>query len=73
MEDYIFGPKQARHFNTDNSDFDLADNNDNIPSNIEILEVENIRLNKQKNYTQLNRSDLMKLPNLIILKLPIAV
>ena len=35
MEGLIFGPKPARHFHLDNKDFDLVDNNDNIPSNIE--------------------------------------
>jgi hypothetical protein len=37
MEDSIFWPKHAKHFNLDNSEFDLADcNNDNIALNIGI-------------------------------------
>jgi hypothetical protein len=35
MEDFIFGPKPARHFNLDNSDFDVVDSNDNTPSIID--------------------------------------
>ena len=42
MEDSIFGPKLARHFNLDNSDFDMVDNNDKVLSIIENLDVENI-------------------------------
>jgi len=36
MEDSIFGPKLARHSYLDNSDFDVVENNDNIPSKNEI-------------------------------------
>ena len=42
IEDSIFGPKPVRNFNLDNCDFDVVDNNDNIPSNIEILNLENV-------------------------------
>ena len=31
MEDSIFVPKPTRHFNLDNHDFDVTDNNGNIP------------------------------------------
>jgi len=34
MEDPIFGPKLTRHFNLDNSDFDVVDNHYNTPSSI---------------------------------------
>ncbi len=49
MEDSIFGPKPARHFNLDNSYFDVDDNNDNILVNFQILEEENIKLSRKKN------------------------
>jgi len=49
MEDSIFGPKLARHFNLDNNDFDVVDNNNNTPSIIEKLEVENVKLSRTNN------------------------
>jgi len=47
MEDSIFGPKPSQHFNLDGRDLDLAYSDDNIPSNIEILDVENTKLRKK--------------------------
>ena len=73
MEDSIFGPKISRHFNLDNSDFDLADNNDNIPSNIEIPDVENIKLSRKNDSNKFKQNDLIRLLNFFILKLPTAV
>jgi len=48
MEDSIFGPKPTRHFNPDNSDFDVVDSNDNTPSIIESSDVESVKLSKKK-------------------------
>ena len=42
IENSIFVSKPARHFNLDNSDFDMVDNNDKVLSIIENLDVENI-------------------------------
>jgi hypothetical protein len=71
MEDLIFGPEPTRHFNLDNSDFDVVDNNDNIPSIIESSNVEIVKLSRKKNCNKLNRDSLIKLLNFINLKLPI--
>ena len=65
MEDSIFGPTPAKHLNLDNIDFDFADSNDNIPSNIEIPDVENLKLSRKKKYNKLDRNDLIKLQNFI--------
>jgi hypothetical protein len=70
MEDAIFGPKPARHFNLDNSDFDVVDNNENTTSIIESSDVENVKLSMKKNCYKLNRNDMIKLLNIITLKLP---
>ena len=48
MKDSIFGPKPARHFNLDNSDFDVVDNIDNTPSIIKSLNVENVKLSRKR-------------------------
>jgi len=54
MEDLIFGSKPARYYILDSSDFDLVDNNDSIPSNSEIPDVENLKLKRRKNSDILN-------------------
>jgi hypothetical protein len=69
MEDSIFGPKPARCFNLDNSDFDGVDNNENIPSDIEIFDVENVNLSKKTDSNKYSRDDLIKLLSFITLKL----
>jgi hypothetical protein len=43
MEDSISGPKLDKHFNLDNINFNAVDDNDNIPTNIGILDVEIIK------------------------------
>ena len=70
MEDSIFGPKLARYFNLNSRDFDVVDNNDNIPSNIVISDVKNTKLSRQNNSNKINRNDLIKLSNFISLSLP---
>jgi len=50
MEDSVFGPKPSRHFNLDKNDFNVVDNNDNIPLNIESSYVENLKLSRKKNH-----------------------
>ncbi len=70
MEDSIFGPKPARQINLDSSDFDVVDTNDNTPSIIKTLDVETVKLSRNKNCNKLNRNDLIKLLNYITLKLP---
>jgi hypothetical protein len=67
MEDSIFGPKPARHTNLNSSDFDVVNTNDNTPS---IIKLETIKLSRKKNYSILNRNDLIELLNYITLKLP---
>ncbi len=47
MEDSIFGPASTRHFNLDNSNFDVVNNNDNTPSIIEISYMENVKLSRK--------------------------
>jgi hypothetical protein len=49
MEDSIFGPKPARHFNLNNSDFNVVDNNDNTPSIIKSSYVEIVKISRKKN------------------------
>ena len=70
MEDSIFGPKPTRNFNLDNSDLNMVDNNDNTPSIIKSLDVENVKLSRNKKCNKLNRNDLIKALNFITLKLP---
>jgi hypothetical protein len=48
MEESIFGPKLARHFNLDNIDFDVVDNNDDTTSIIESSYVKNVKEKKKK-------------------------
>ena len=70
IEDQILGPKPAIYFNLDNSDFDVVDNNDNIPLTIESPDVKTIKLSRNKNCNILNQNDLIKLLKCITLKLP---
>ncbi len=70
MEDSIFDPKPARHINIDDSDFDAVDANDTTPSIIENSDVEIVKLSKKKISNKLSRKDLIKLLDLITLKLP---
>ncbi len=70
MEDSIFGPKPARHVNLDSSDSVVTDTNDNTTSIIKTSDVKTVKLSKKKNCNKLNRNDLIKLLNYIILKLP---
>jgi hypothetical protein len=77
MEDSIFGLKLTRHFNRDDRDFDVVDNNNNNSINKEISDMENVffrfslnaKFIKKKNCNRLNRNDLIKLLNLITSKL----
>ena len=49
MEDSIFAPKPTKRLNLDDKDLDVVDNNDDIGTNIEISDVENLKLIKRKN------------------------
>ncbi len=48
MENFIFGPKPARHINIDDSDFDAVDANDTTSSIIKNLDVEIVKLSKKR-------------------------
>jgi hypothetical protein len=69
MEDSLFGSKLAMHFNLKNRDFDVVDNNDNTPLIIKSSDVENMKLSRKNNYNKLNRSNLIKMLDLVTLKL----
>jgi hypothetical protein len=46
MEDFIFGPKPTRHFNMNDSNFDVVDNNDNTRAIIKNSDVGNVKLSR---------------------------
>ena len=71
IEDSVFGQKPAKHWNRDDEDIDLIDqNNEDSVVNNDDSNLETDIKNKKKNSNKLNRKDLMKLLNYITLKIP---
>jgi hypothetical protein len=69
MEDSIFGPKLTKHLNLVDTDLDVVDKNYDNGENIEISDVENVKLHRRNNSNKLYRNDLILLLNYIASKL----
>jgi hypothetical protein len=47
VEDSIFGPKPAKHLHLNNSDLDVADNNNDNGTNVDISDAKNVKLSRK--------------------------